>query len=305
MPQCTLRALIFEKAALASEHEFHRWTTEKAGAAGLEIVALDEPLSEQSLCLCLHRISCGKKAIVPCECLVIVTGNEEWEYCKDHSIAALPYVPVGSNWEQSFFGAWMVAEGFDEVDFDFLNKCYQRAHNLPWTILTTERCIVRELSTDDMDALFSLYEQPGVTDYMEGLFPREQELDYQRAYIANMYRIHGYGMWLVTKRDTGEVIGRAGLEHREYENHPEDGCELELGYVIAPAHQRRGYAEEVCRAIISYARENLSYDRINCLIEQGNEASVCLARKLGFSYMESLCPDGKLMERYVLFVACA
>lgn len=305
MPQCNLRALIFEKAALASEHEFNRWTTEEAEAAGLEILALEEPLSEQNLHLCLHRISCGENAIAPCECLVIVTGGEEWEYCKDHSIAALPYVPVGGHREQSFFGAWMVAEGFDEVDFDFLNKCYQRAHNLPWTILTTERCIVRELSTDDMDALFSLYEQPGVTDYMEGLFPREQELDYQRAYIAHMYRIYGYGMWLVTKRDTGEVIGRAGLEHREYENHPEDGYELELGYVIAPAYQRRGYAEEVCRAILSYAREHLSYDRINCLIGQGNEASVCLAQKLGFSYMESLYPDGKRMDRYVLFVACA
>ncbi len=53
----------------------------------------------------------------------------------------------------------------------------------------------------------------------------EEEREYQQAYIEQMYRFYGYGMWIVCDRNTGELIGRAGVEHRE-----ELGGELELGY---------------------------------------------------------------------------
>ena len=49
-------------------------------------------------------------------------------------------------------------------------------------------------------------------------------------------------MWIVCDRNTGELIGRAGVEHRE-----ELGGELELGYAIGVPWQRQGYATEVCR----------------------------------------------------------
>lgn len=44
-------------------------------------------------------------------------------------------------------------------------------------------------------------------------------------------------------QETGKLIGRAGLEHDE------------LGYMIAPEFQKQGYATEVCRFIIDYARK--------------------------------------------------
>ena len=45
----------------------------------------------------------------------------------------------------------------NELGPGFLEKVYQRYHRIPWTILETERCVVRELSLDDLDALFELY----------------------------------------------------------------------------------------------------------------------------------------------------
>lgn len=39
-----------------------------------------------------------------------------------------------------------------------------------------------------------------------------------------MYGYYGYGMWLVFDKASGELIGRAGLEHREFP----DAVELEL-----------------------------------------------------------------------------
>lgn len=185
-------------------------------------------------------------------------------------------------------------EGFEEVDAVFLQHVYERHHHIPWTILETKRCIVKEFSMEYLDALFELYRGKGMTDYMEPLYPYEQEKEYQQAYIENMYRFYGYGMWLVCEKETGKLIGRAGVEHRE-----ELEGELELGYAIGVEYQRQGYATEVCEAILAYVREELVMPSICCLIQSGNAVSEHLAEKLGFSFACSLEIDNKQMKKYV------
>ena len=214
---------------------------------------------------------------------------------KELGIATMAYMnPAIPN--QSYSGVDMLVEGFDEIDVDFLEKVWQRYHRIPWTILETERCIVRELSLDDLDALFALYEDGEITKYTDALYPYEEEKEFQRAYIENMYRYFGYGLWLVFSKETGALIGRAGLEHREY--HEE--IELELGYIIGIKYQGQGYATEVCKAILEYAKENTSFTRINALIDAENVVSERLAEKLGFVHMEDFELDGKIMRRYLL-----
>lgn len=214
---------------------------------------------------------------------------------KELGIATMAYMnPAIPN--QSYSGVDMLVEGFDEIDVDFLEKVWQRHHRIPWTILETERCIVRELSLDDLDALFALYEDGEITKYTDALYPYEEEKEFQRAYIENMYRYFGYGLWLVFSKESGALIGRAGLEHREY--HEE--IELELGYIIGTKYQGQGYATEVCKAILEYAKENTSFTRINALIDAENVVSERLAEKLGFVHMEDFELDGKIMRRYLL-----
>ena len=187
----------------------------------------------------------------------------------------------------------IIVEGFEEVDYDFFEKIYQRHHNLPWTILETERLVVRELALTDMDALFELYSYEGMTDYMEGLYPYEEEYEYQKAYIANMYRFFGYGMWLVFEKETGKLVGRAGVEHRE-----EMEGEPELGYAIGTPWQGRGYATEVCLGILEYVKEELGFEEICSLVEPGNAASVGLLKKIGFSEAEELKIDDTCYKKY-------
>lgn len=193
----------------------------------------------------------------------------------------------------TFLHADMVVEGFEEVDMIFLQRVYERHFNIPWTILETKRCIVRELELSDMDALFSMYAEPGMTDYMEGLYEYEDELEYQKAYIENMYRFYGYGMWLVFEKKTGTLIGRAGVEHRE-----ELSGDMELGYAIRTSFQHQGYAYEVCQAIMQYAGEELQVHLLHCLIQKENALSEKLAIKLGFLYCGDRQIDGVLMSDY-------
>ena len=185
---------------------------------------------------------------------------------------------------QTYSGVNMLVEGFEEVDVDFLEKVYQRYHHIPWTILETKRCVVRELTLEDLDDLFVLYRDEEICRYTDALHAYEEEKELQRAYIENMYRYFGYGLWLVFSKDTGALIGRAGLEHREYH----DEIELDLGYVIGTNYQRQGFATEVCEAIIEYAKENTGFERINVMIKDENLASKKLAQKLGFLHVEDL-----------------
>lgn len=226
--------------------------------------------------------------------LLIAASDETIMLGKALNIAIMAYVNPSFP-KQSYSGVEMLVEGFEEVDADFLEKVYQRFHHIPWTILETGRCVVRELSLDDLDDLFELYAGEEIDRFTDSLYPYEEEKEFQRAYIQHMYRYFGYGMWLAFEKETKKLIGRVGLEHREYN----EVVELELGYLIGKNYQRKGYATELCTAILDYAQENTGFERINTLIEDGNEISIALSRKLGFEHAEDYELDGKVMHRFV------
>ena len=57
---------------------------------------------------------------------------------------------------------------------------------------------------------------------------------------------------------------------------------IELGYLIDEPFRGKGYACEACRAILEYAFQELELDCVYARIDEKNEASICLAQKLGF-----------------------
>ena len=131
---------------------------------------------------------------------------------------------------------------------------------------------------DDLDDLFALYAKPHVTDFIEPLYEYEQERLYEETYIERIYGFYGFGMWLVFEKDSGKLIGRAGLEYRE----PCREGEAELGYLITPEHWRKGYATEFCQAILSYAKDELGMERIISHVDEKNLASRQFLKKMGF-----------------------
>ena len=189
----------------------------------------------------------------------------------------------------------IIVEGFDEVDVQFLDRIMKRTQGLPWITVVTERCYLREITLEDLDDLFALYAQPGITDYTEPLYERPREEQYTRDYIDKMYRFYGYGMWLVCDRESGVLMGRAGFSHQDL------GYEivLEMGYIIGVPYQRQGYATEVCEKLIEFARANLSdFGTLNCFVEPGNTASHGLMEKLHFDRIGMVQISEKMMVRY-------
>jgi ribosomal-protein-alanine N-acetyltransferase len=82
---------------------------------------------------------------------------------------------------------------------------------------------------------------------------------------------------LIVVRDTGEMAGYANFHAP-----PEDRGWVEIGYQIRPEFRRRGYAFEAVIAMFLWAAER-GVDRFRASVSPGNEPSLAMVRKMGFS----------------------
>lgn len=208
--------------------------------------------------------------------------------------AVLIYLHPG-NRGQDFSDFLFAAEDPEDLEPEYVERVYRRLRGLPWHILETRRCLVRETTPEDVEAFYRIYSDPAVTEHMEGLYPDvEQERQYVREYIEKIYTFYGFGVWTVVEKDSGAVIGRAGLSFREGFEDPE------LGFIIGAPWQRKGYAREVCGAILSYAWDVLEFERVQALVETGNIPSLGLCGELGFALDGTVTVSRKEHYRLVI-----
>ena len=184
----------------------------------------------------------------------------------------------------SFPDALYLIDRISVLSLAQIERMLLRFLKLPWQIAKTPRCLIREITLNDVDALYELYgEDAEAFRYTEGLFADpDREKAYTRDYIEQQYRFYEYGIWIVTDRETGEIIGRAGIDNRQGYEDPE------LGYVFALSYRHKGYAFEVCSAILTYAANILQIGRLNAFTIRENTDSVKLLKRLGFSFVQEV-----------------
>lgn len=189
--------------------------------------------------------------------------------------------------QERFMGIDYIMECPEDIDVPYLERVYRRFCNIPWDILETERCIIRESIEEDVDGFYEIYGQPDIVKYTEGLNPeKEQEIVYIRDYMNKMYRYYEFGVWTVLCKESGEIIGRAGFSVR-------DGYELpELGFVIAVPWQGKGIAYEICSAILQYGKTEYEFEQVQALVMPENKASLTLCHKLGFTEQKTVTEKG-------------
>lgn len=225
--------------------------------------------------------------------LYVTDDAETAKVLRGEGKAVLIYLHRG-NEGQDFSGFLFAVEDPEELEEEYIERVCRRLKGMPWNILTTERCLVRETTPEDVEAFYRIYSHPAITEHMEGLYPEiEQEKRYIREYIEKVYTFFGFGVWTVAERESGEVIGRAGISYREGFEDPE------LGFIIGVPWQRKGYAWEVCRAILDYAWTALEFEQVQALVETENQASLRLCEKLGFRRRAMVTMENKEYCRLV------
>jgi RimJ/RimL family protein N-acetyltransferase len=142
--------------------------------------------------------------------------------------------------------------------------------------LHTKRLVMRGFRDDDIEAWAAICTDSEVTRWVgdpDGL--SREDAWRQMAYFVGHWGLRGFGQWALVERESGELVGRAGLLQ------PEGWPGLEVGWLVARPHWGRGYAPEAGRASIDWARDSLGADHIISLIEPHNERSTRVAEKLG------------------------
>lgn len=150
------------------------------------------------------------------------------------------------------------------------------------------RLIFREMADSDLDDMAALVGDEDVMRY----YPLPLTRDEARDVITGnqrRYRVHGFGLWIISLRDSGEFVGDCGLTLQPVD----DVAELEVGYHVRPAMQGRGYATEAAAACRDFARDVLGAARLIAIVNPLNVPSQKVAAKIGLTLEKrSIAPDG-------------
>lgn len=141
--------------------------------------------------------------------------------------------------------------------------------------LETERLVLREWRESDFPTYAAMCADPNVMRYIGGKTFTTLEAWRHMAYIVGHWHFRGFGHWAVEERASGAFVGRIGVQD------PEGWPEFEIGWTIAPAHQRKGYATEGARAALRFSFEQLGREHVISLIHPDNAASIAVATRLG------------------------
>jgi RimJ/RimL family protein N-acetyltransferase len=145
--------------------------------------------------------------------------------------------------------------------------------------IRTERLLLRPLTAGDVDALLAYRGRPDVCRYVP-FEPMDRRLiadrlagPWARAELTDEGQSLTLGVVLAR---TGQLVGDVILFW-----HSRLHRGGELGYVFNPDFAGRGYATEAADAVLRCGFEDLGLHRIVARLEERNEASARVARRLG------------------------
>lgn len=230
------------------------------------------------------------------EILCLVETDREEQMALDLGMFCVGYLNREFS-EEHLSGCRILLEGFQEIDRLFLENVHTRALGLPVLIAETGRLLIREMTLGDLDKINALYrEEPSVSLSPELSLDRQEEEEKIKAYIAYMYGLYQFGMWVVIEKKSREMIGRAGFGIADYL----DFSEIDLGYLIGKPYRRQGYGEEACRAVLAYGKKVLEFPRVSAYIDGENRGSRHLIEKLGFYKERMFSYQERHLCRYML-----
>jgi len=145
-------------------------------------------------------------------------------------------------------------------------------------ILETTRVVLREFRRDDADALARVISDPETMRFYPAPYDRKGVEDWIARNLQR-YAKDGHGLWAMTLKGSGELIGDCGLTVQNV-----DGAdEVEIGYHVRRDLWGKGFATEAARACRDFGFARLPVERLISLIRPENLPSRRVAEKNGMT----------------------
>jgi RimJ/RimL family protein N-acetyltransferase len=153
-------------------------------------------------------------------------------------------------------------------------------------LIRTARMTCERLRAEHASEMVSLLTDPRIarTLWPEPEPPSEADAVASLASKLEHWERYGFGLWLLRDRDTGEMLGRGGLQYTFLEGIHE----VEAGWAIVPERWGEGLATELAHACVEVAFRALALPQIVAFTLPDNIASRRVMEKTGFVYVREI-----------------
>jgi ribosomal-protein-alanine N-acetyltransferase len=144
----------------------------------------------------------------------------------------------------------------------------------------TDRLLLERWAPEHAPGLAEVNARPEVMRYLNGGLPlSRRESDGVSERVAEHWADHGFGLWAVIPRESGRVVGFAGICHPLWlAGHAH---EIEVGWRLHPDVWGRGYATEAGREALRIGFSERGLVEIMALVHPENHRSAAVAQRLG------------------------
>ena len=164
-------------------------------------------------------------------------------------------------------------------------------------IMETERIVMREFTEEDAGLIYDLLNSPGWLKHIgqRGIKGEEDARGYIENLIMPGYEKHGYGFYLMIRKDDGAHLGMCGLINRDTLD------DVDIGFAILPEYEGNGYTTEAALATMEFAKNEIGLKRIAAITVPYNSSSIRILEKLGmkFEKMINIPNDSEDLMLYV------
>ncbi len=147
-------------------------------------------------------------------------------------------------------------------------------------LLHTPRLVLRNFIDADLEYFVAYRNVPEVAMYQGWRLPYTREQGLEFLHEMKDMESPKQGRWLqlaIELKETGEMIGDVGVRI-----HDQDAHQAGIGFTIAPAHWRHGYAVEAITALLEFLFEDIGLHRVSADCDTENTASWHTLEKAGF-----------------------
>ena len=150
--------------------------------------------------------------------------------------------------------------------------------------LTTERLLLRRIMPADQQFIFEALSHPLVIKYYGVSYKSFDATADQMKFYDDLLKDETGIWWAICFKDNAaEMIGACGFNYRNHQHK-----KIEIGYWLLPGYFGKGIMTQAAPVIINYAFNEMDIHRIEAVVEDGNDDSAKLLKKLNFNYEGTL-----------------
>jgi RimJ/RimL family protein N-acetyltransferase len=149
-------------------------------------------------------------------------------------------------------------------------------------LLTTARLDLFQPQADDLPGVAAMMVPDAVRRHLGNRVVSMADEFSRFLRNAGSWALYGYGNFIVRERGAPTVVGICGV-FRSWRGFGEGFDDVpEAGWIFAEPVWGRGYAAEAAAGALAWFERVHGQQRIACMIEPGNHASLAVAARLGF-----------------------